>query len=192
MTVLFGDEAPRCICEGWLLSSMGPNETWGYEKDCPSHGTSIRETGGEMSKVSIDQEVAAKALLQAIEVISEDEWCAGWMADIEFMLWRDIEEGRNDRHQLKALSEACGGWWAWQDRGKESKETFVPLEEWTGKYAAWKARQAEYSAENRRRCAAAGHPIDGLGPSIWGHCSCGDRPYVAATTQPPSSESGTS
>ena len=28
----------RCICDGWILSDMGPNETWGYERDCPSHG----------------------------------------------------------------------------------------------------------------------------------------------------------
>lgn len=96
-----------------------------------------------MSGVLVDQKVVAKALLQAIEVISEAEWCAGWMRDIEFMLWRDIEQGINDRQQLKALALACGGWWAWQDRGKDSKEIFVSLEEWVEKYAVWKAAGVE-------------------------------------------------
>ena len=73
--------------------------------------------------------------------LSEQAWCAGWMQDLEFALWRAVTEtpyhyGRLDltaEHvaRLRALSEACGGWIVFRE-----DEEFVPLAEWLPLYAA--------------------------------------------------------
>jgi hypothetical protein len=61
----------------------------------------------------------ARALATYMSDLSEEFWCAGWMRDLEFMLWSVIEGEEADasltltRDQLatlKSLSNACKGW----------------------------------------------------------------------------------
>ena len=52
--------------------------------------------------------------------ISEDAYCAGWLVDLEYELWRILIDGHgrfgfaalseDDIEALRKLSDACGGW----------------------------------------------------------------------------------
>lgn len=80
--------------------------------------------------------------------ISEDYWCAGWLDQLEFELWRAITTddtgfgpfGTNlsetELADLKRLSESAGGWFAWgEDADGDVGAQFVPMAEWVERYA---------------------------------------------------------
>jgi hypothetical protein len=79
--------------------------------------------------------------------ISEDTYCAGWMRDLEFELWKAL--GNPDRRyagynlspneitMLRSLSDSCGGWIVYD---KVTQETFVPLSEWEKRFAEFEAK----------------------------------------------------
>lgn len=60
--------------------------------------------------------------------ISEDRWCAGWLIGLEFILWDEKDPA------CMALSEKCGGWWAWFEADPDDAHTwgasFVPMGRW--------------------------------------------------------------
>lgn len=89
--------------------------------------------------------------------ISEEHWCAGWDADLEFRLWRQAQGApfvggdwsddvcEDDRAQLRRLSAACGGWVYWKssDDGQWREgdgRTFIPLAEWLVMFDEHKAK----------------------------------------------------
>jgi hypothetical protein len=85
----------------------------------------------------------ARALATYMSDLSEEFWCAGWMRDLEFMLWSAIEGKEGDasltltRRQLatlKSLSNACKGWIVFR---RDTQETFVSMPEWMQLFAAW-------------------------------------------------------
>jgi hypothetical protein len=89
----------------------------------------------------------ARALATYMSDLSEEFWCAGWMRDLEFMLWSAIEgeEGhasltltRNQLATLKSLSNACKGWIVFR---RDTQETFVPMPEWMRLFAAWRSER---------------------------------------------------
>ena len=83
---------------------------------------------------------AATALADYMSELSEKAYCAGWMMDLEAVLWQSVLEGPfhygrlelTSAHvdRLHALSEACGGWIIYRDRME-----FVSLSEWLVLYA---------------------------------------------------------
>jgi len=91
---------------------------------------------------------AAAQLCILMSEISEEHYCAGWMSGLEYTLWAMLLGG--DRGfgvgdvtddpitQLRALSEASGGWWRYDD---DADEVFVPIEEWTRRYEAHRSRR---------------------------------------------------
>lgn len=70
--------------------------------------------------------------------ISEDCYCAGWMDGLEFVLWESIYGGSHDYgigqitdddiETLKELSQACGGWYYWEEDASDA--AFIPIGEW--------------------------------------------------------------
>jgi hypothetical protein len=79
--------------------------------------------------------------------ISEECYCAGWMAGLEFAIWRALKDGNlwygqseMDKEKLlriKELSEETGGWIVWWDEENEEGlcieewgERFMPMDEW--------------------------------------------------------------
>ena len=82
----------------------------------------------------------AATLASYMSELSEQAYCAGWMLDLEFDLWRAVTEGpfRYGRLELSAehidrlrsLSQACGGWIRFGDDWE-----FVPLADWQALYA---------------------------------------------------------
>ncbi|HVU16650.1 MAG TPA: hypothetical protein VHD32_06985 [Candidatus Didemnitutus sp.] len=81
--------------------------------------------------------------------ISEAGYHAGWMAGLEYDLWRillrdgpryghhDLSDRERDR--LRELFRRCGGWITFDD---EQGESFVPIADWHSLFAAHEARLA--------------------------------------------------
>ena len=100
------------------------------------------------SSYSMDeQDITAKLLVKVMSGISEECWCAGWMHNLEYMLW-DAVTGRRKNlcsleeiEQLKYLSEKCGGWIIWDEQARGEK--FVPKQEWLRLYEAHSLKASE-------------------------------------------------
>lgn len=82
-----------------------------------------------------------RALAESMSLLSEAGYHAGWMAGLEFDLWRAVIGGPfrygqfdlTDDHvqRLQCLSDACGGWIVF-DSARE--EIFVPISHWNDIY----------------------------------------------------------
>jgi hypothetical protein len=89
--------------------------------------------------ISMDeQKITAALLVKVMSGISEESWCAGWMRNLEYMLW-DVVTGRREGicspdeiEQLKYLSEKCGGWIIWDEQAKGKR--FIPMPDWLRLY----------------------------------------------------------
>jgi len=90
-----------------------------------------------------------RALADYMSEISELAWSAGWMQDLEFILWRAIHQEGHLRFgrvpirseqtaRLRHLSAQCGGWIVVDD---EHEETWIATPDWERKYSAWEAVQ---------------------------------------------------
>ena len=80
-------------------------------------------------------------LLSLMTGISEEAWCASWLNELEFILWRACHGAPAEYgHQtvtprqaelLRLLSEEANGWWVYDsDHGP----IFVTKEEWLDRY----------------------------------------------------------
>ena len=93
-----------------------------------------------------EQNITAGLLLKIMSAISEEYWCAGWLHDLEYILWDAVIGRRKDIctpeeiKQLKYLSEKCGGWIILDTQTRS--EIFVPMQQWRRLY---EARQAKVS-----------------------------------------------
>jgi hypothetical protein len=84
-----------------------------------------------------------------MERISENEWSAGWMSGLEYILWEALS-GEPRTHQfhaedlteLRELSNTCDGWWVWNDG-----QCFMRLEEWRETYERTKERRRVNDAD---------------------------------------------
>jgi len=82
---------------------------------------------------------AEAALADYMSELSQAAYCAGWMEDLEYDLWRAVESGpfeygflnltAEHTKKLRSLSEACGGWIIFAD-----EEQFIPLNRWRTMY----------------------------------------------------------
>ncbi len=77
----------------------------------------------------------ARGLLRILmEHISEEQFCAGWHVELEFLLWEGMQKTTSkrllpyERAGLKFLSGAACGWWTF--------DRFVSLKRWQSLYAA--------------------------------------------------------
>jgi phage pi2 protein 07 len=85
---------------------------------------------------------AQRALADYMSELSEDAWCAGWMMNLEFELWRAMQSEPRECGRivlsdaqvetLQRLSAGCGGWVVYdEDQG----ETWVDLAEWKRRFS---------------------------------------------------------
>lgn len=91
-------------------------------------------------------QTSQRALLIYMRHLSEENWAAGWLIGFEFTLWDWVLHLRSnseptsefertnlpDTEALSWLSEQAGGWWHWDETGKDPK--FVPLGGWVEIY----------------------------------------------------------
>jgi hypothetical protein len=86
----------------------------------------------------------ARALADFMSELSEEAYCAGWMAGLEFELWRALIGGSRayggleitdeQLARLRELSEAAEGWILFDD---VEEELLVPLDEWKQRFDRW-------------------------------------------------------
>lgn len=84
----------------------------------------------------------AEALERHMSAISEKHYCAGWLSNLEYSLWKiwdapNKEFGfesvsEEDCQALKSLHEMCDGWWFWCDSTKRCE--FVTTSDWEQMY----------------------------------------------------------
>jgi hypothetical protein len=83
-------------------------------------------------QASLDPAIA-QALESLMSDISESRWCAGWLVDLEYILWRDAHKRETpDMYNyaaLLSLAEQCGGWC--------THRKFIPMHQWRTMYADW-------------------------------------------------------
>ncbi|MCK9567542.1 hypothetical protein M0R72_01170 [Candidatus Pacearchaeota archaeon] len=112
--------------------------------------------------------VAASIIVQYLQHLSQEHYCAKWTADIEHSIWEHVigpdpapeEDGRfwnrigNDLVQLRKLAAECKGWVCFNDlaTGPDDFRSFVPIEEWIKQHAAHTGK--EMTEEQRHRLNA--------------------------------------
>ena len=85
---------------------------------------------------------AADQLLELMEDISEDRWCAGWLVGLEYELWEEVLDGKLP--VAKDLADVAGGWWIWSSEAETTHQRrFVPMDEWLVMYQAGLDKQAK-------------------------------------------------
>ena len=97
-----------------------------------------------------DSIAARKLLNDVMREISHAAACAGWLRDLEFLLWQLFDGGElteevdpwgvralsaEERAELRWLSELAGGGWCFDDASGEVR--FVGAAEWRGIHVAW-------------------------------------------------------
>lgn len=102
----------------------------------------------ELRVLVADEPANVQALGWFMSHLSEENWCAGWLIDLEHVLWDEIAEptriSNSDALRLAAMAKACGRWCVFQGS--------VSLEEWMPMHEAWTKQTAElakqYAAQN--------------------------------------------
>lgn len=101
--------------------------------------------GGNAPSTTPKFDLFQECLYEMMRRLSQEVYFAGWLQDLEYRLWSELEGGSHrewgfdldeDRiHKLRELSRLCGGWISYpRDRGAE----WVPIERWTALFQAWK------------------------------------------------------
>jgi hypothetical protein len=98
--------------------------------------------------VSSNLRPEAQELAEYMSTLSQQAWCASWMAGLEFASQSAVvngpcEYGRleiNDAHiaELRYLADAAGGWIIFD--GDEG-ETLVRPKEWNHRFEVWKRQR---------------------------------------------------
>ena len=89
-----------------------------------------------------------RQLADFMSAVSEEAYGAGWMVELEYVLWDaltggalaygGLDLGHDQRAELRRLSEACAGWVVFDE---PAGETWLPRVEWERRFAGWKQRQ---------------------------------------------------
>jgi probable addiction module antidote protein len=98
-----------------------------------------------------------ECLHEMMRSVSQEVYFAGWLQDLEYLLWQviegklqrdnyfDIDEDRADK--LRQLSRLCGGWIICS---KHLGTQWVPIEQWTILYQEWlKSKTPESIRDNK-------------------------------------------
>lgn len=86
---------------------------------------------------------AARELRALMSEVSEDHYAAGWLVNLEFILWRLIFENTEEgfgfgplsfenRSRLIELTHRCQGWWIYS--ASISGRKFLTYDEWLPLY----------------------------------------------------------
>lgn len=85
-------------------------------------------------------DLARELLLYKMREYSEELHCAGWLCDLEFLLWEipeqqdhpAVQARRQCASECRELAELAGGWWVYEDetRPGERGPVFIPMERW--------------------------------------------------------------
>lgn len=86
---------------------------------------------------ALDKDSALR-LREVMSDISEDQYCASWLCDLEFILWSIVRGGRKlfgdgklkkaELQSLKSLHKKANGWWYFDPQ--VGTQLFITTEEW--------------------------------------------------------------
>jgi len=98
----------------------------------------------------------AHRLARRLAEYSQENIAAGWLDDLEFMVWQDLTDRRlvedllvspdgcvlpclypEEKEEFRRLSQAIGGWVEYDEDDAEDRAAFVPLRDWTVRFEAW-------------------------------------------------------
>jgi|SRR6185369_4450709 len=92
-----------------------------------------------------------RALAHFMSELSEEAYCAHWMADLEYNLWDAVvglrrEYGRTTisqakKQKLRELSDDCAGWIVFENGIGES---WLPLEAWQQRFKEWQQNKSSH------------------------------------------------
>jgi len=106
----------------------------------------------------------ARLLARRLSEYSESSVAAGWLQDLEFMVWQDLVDRRfiedlllssegdvlpplnkSEKEEFQRLARAIGGWVAFDPEDAYDRAAFVPFADWTARFEVWldKASQAQ-------------------------------------------------
>ena len=106
----------------------------------------------------------ARLLARRLSEYSESSVAAGWLSELEFMVWQDLVDRRfiedllvssegqvlppldkAEKEEFLRLARAIGGWVAFDPEDADDRAAFVPFADWTARFELWlaKARQAQ-------------------------------------------------
>lgn len=82
--------------------------------------------------------IARKLLREQMSHFSEERWCAGWLANLEYVIWEYMQEpdARHFRPETKEiftqLHKEAGGWWYWESTPdpRNGGPKFVTTKKW--------------------------------------------------------------
>ena len=86
-------------------------------------------------RLELSQAHARKLLFGLMSYLSEHRYAAGWLVDLEFILWEEASKRSGpgllpyERAGLRVLAALAGGWWVWSKDGR-----FVPMARWLTMY----------------------------------------------------------
>ncbi len=98
----------------------------------------------------------ARYLVRQLSELSQNSVAAGWLNDLEFMVWQDMMNRRlvadllvspdgdvfpplkeAEKKEFRQLSEAIGGWVVYDPEDAEDRAAFVPLADWISRFECW-------------------------------------------------------
>lgn len=151
-------DADRCCRCSTCQSGLPVDVAFGWCAECEAkHALHLAAVAVKQSEFDARAAVAlklsafpeaAQGLCSAMQQISEEYYCAGWLMGLEFTLWAMVKGG--PRHfgmgevtdaevaALELRSTEAAGWWRWVDGDDAATggEMFTPIAEWESLYAA--------------------------------------------------------
>ena len=103
------------------------------------------------------REYARDLLLREMVEISRKHFGTLWAPDLEFQIWRAIEDGpvsldEREVDRLEELAEIAGGWFQYlgqpEEIGQGAEPDFIVLEEWERTYAEYRKETIRQSPAN--------------------------------------------
>lgn len=99
---------------------------------------------------------AAQMIINTLEHISEDLYCAGWLAGIEHSIWSKLLGDSlanniiyNDILELRKLAAECKGWVRWDDSKESNNVIYIPMDEWLSFH---KEYTGQVMTDDQRQC----------------------------------------
>lgn len=107
--------------------------------------------------------INARLLAQRLSDHSENTMAAGWLEELEYMVWQDLVDRRTEKDLLvspkgsvlpaldeaekvefRQLSKAIDGWVVYDSQDAEDRVAYVPMVDWVKRFDDWldKARKA--------------------------------------------------
>lgn len=98
----------------------------------------------------------ARLLARRLSEYSESSVAAGWLIDLEFMVWQDLVDRRfvedllvspqgfvlppldeAEKVEFRQLSRSIDGWVVYDSQDAEDRAAFVPMADWVERFDDW-------------------------------------------------------